>query len=270
MPRPEAPGAPRSTARGIPRVLYSAKPRPHLGLHPCGAVHNTAIMGDDSCIYAITTTFSDLHLGDHSISSSFATLSTTISSSLASLQPPQHLRALHLRNHGGNLEPYTSAITTAFSSSASLQSPRRLRPFHSCNHGGNLEPCTSAITTASLDTDPNSHLAGPRTMLVFSSLYSSATAGPALAHQAAVVSLLEPFSMSRQVRTVPPQCRHCSGLEMRDPARHRISLRIKTTVPLSSTTSSRNLSLFNHCSFQTVTISESQFPCLALPRSHSS
>ena len=25
----------------IPHVLYSAKPRPYLGLHPCGAVHNT-------------------------------------------------------------------------------------------------------------------------------------------------------------------------------------------------------------------------------------
>ena len=25
----------------IPRVLYSAKPRPYLGLHPCGAVHNS-------------------------------------------------------------------------------------------------------------------------------------------------------------------------------------------------------------------------------------
>ena len=24
----------------IPQVLYSAKPRPYLGLHPCGAVHN--------------------------------------------------------------------------------------------------------------------------------------------------------------------------------------------------------------------------------------
>ena len=25
----------------IPHVLYSAKPRPYLGLHPCGAVHNS-------------------------------------------------------------------------------------------------------------------------------------------------------------------------------------------------------------------------------------
>ena len=30
----------KSTGEGIPRVLYSAKPRPYLGLHPCGAVHN--------------------------------------------------------------------------------------------------------------------------------------------------------------------------------------------------------------------------------------
>ena len=27
----------------IPHVLYSAKPRPYLGLHPCGAVHNTRV-----------------------------------------------------------------------------------------------------------------------------------------------------------------------------------------------------------------------------------
>ena len=30
----------KSTGEGIPHVLYSAKPRPYLGLHPCGAVHN--------------------------------------------------------------------------------------------------------------------------------------------------------------------------------------------------------------------------------------
>ena len=29
----------------VPHVLYSAKPRPYLGLHPCGAVHNTMVRG---------------------------------------------------------------------------------------------------------------------------------------------------------------------------------------------------------------------------------
>ena len=28
----------------IPQVLYSAKPRPDLGLHPCGAVYNTTLL----------------------------------------------------------------------------------------------------------------------------------------------------------------------------------------------------------------------------------